>query len=79
MINIQWFLQNWVHIIEIYQYLNTHWLVHLYILCISEDKVWTTIVNDLPAQSSVSSGSKTVLTLNYSMSAEQVTLKSVWI
>ncbi|XP_059358616.1 contactin-associated protein-like 2 [Carassius carassius] len=41
-----------------------------------EDKVWTTIVNDLPAQSPVSSGSrpedKTVLTLNYSMSAEQV-------
>ncbi len=79
MINIQRFLQNWVHIIEIYQYPNTHWLVHLYILCISEDKVWTTIVNDLPAQSSVSSSSKTVLTLNYSMSAEQVTLKSVWI
>uniref|UniRef100_A0A8C1TKS9 Contactin associated protein like 2b n=1 Tax=Cyprinus carpio TaxID=7962 RepID=A0A8C1TKS9_CYPCA len=41
-----------------------------------EDKVWTTVVNDLPAQSSVSSGSrpedKTVLTLSYSMSAEQV-------
>uniref|UniRef100_A0A8C1NEX1 Contactin associated protein like 2b n=1 Tax=Cyprinus carpio TaxID=7962 RepID=A0A8C1NEX1_CYPCA len=34
-----------------------------------EDKVWTTVVNDLPAQSSVSSGSrpedKTVLTLSY--------------
>ncbi|KTF93442.1 hypothetical protein cypCar_00013198 [Cyprinus carpio] len=45
-------------------------------MCISEDKVWTTIVNDLPAQSSVATGSraedKTVLTLNYSMSAEQV-------
>ncbi|TRY55799.1 hypothetical protein DNTS_025645 [Danionella cerebrum] len=41
-----------------------------------EDKAWTTIVNDLPAQSSVARGSvaedKTVLTLNYSMSAEQV-------
>lgn len=50
-------------------------------VCISEDKVWTTIVNDLPAQSSVSAGSrpedKTVLTLNYSMSAEQVMLKTV--
>uniref|UniRef100_A0A8C1F273 Contactin associated protein 2b n=1 Tax=Cyprinus carpio carpio TaxID=630221 RepID=A0A8C1F273_CYPCA len=43
---------------------------------VMEDKVWTTIVNDLPAQSSVATGSraedKTVLTLNYSMSAEQV-------
>uniref|UniRef100_A0A672KQF6 Contactin-associated protein-like 2 n=1 Tax=Sinocyclocheilus grahami TaxID=75366 RepID=A0A672KQF6_SINGR len=43
---------------------------------VMEDKVWTTIVNDLPAQSSVAAGSraedKTVLTLNYSMSAEQV-------
>lgn len=50
-------------------------------VCISEDKVWTTIVNDLPAQSSVAAGSgpedKTVLTLNYSMSVEQVTLKTV--
>lgn len=49
-------------------------------VCVSEDKVWTIIVNDLPAQSSVAAGSrpedKTVLTLNYSMSAEQVRLKT---
>lgn len=67
-----------------YLYLNTHWVVHLCVYgCISEDKVWTTIGNDLPAQSSVAAGSgpedKTVLTLNYSMSAEQVMLKTVWI
>ncbi|XP_056599327.1 contactin-associated protein-like 2b [Triplophysa dalaica] len=40
------------------------------------DKVWTTIVNDLPPQSLVSAASgpeeKTVINLNYSMSAEQV-------
>uniref|UniRef100_A0A673KZV3 Contactin-associated protein-like 2 n=1 Tax=Sinocyclocheilus rhinocerous TaxID=307959 RepID=A0A673KZV3_9TELE len=44
---------------------------------VMEDKVWTTIVNDLPAQSSVAAGSraedKTVLTLNYSMSVNAVT------
>uniref|UniRef100_A0AAR2LAJ4 Contactin associated protein 2 n=1 Tax=Pygocentrus nattereri TaxID=42514 RepID=A0AAR2LAJ4_PYGNA len=41
-----------------------------------EDKVWTTLVNDLPPQSAVSSGSDpaqgTVLRLNYSMTTDQV-------
>ncbi|KAL6468160.1 hypothetical protein MHYP_G00238370 [Metynnis hypsauchen] len=41
-----------------------------------EDKVWTTLVNDLPPQSAVSSGSDlaqgTVLRLNYSVTTDQV-------
>lgn len=50
---------------------------HLCVLCVSGDKVWTTLVNDLPPQSVVSAASapdeKTVINLNYSVSAEQVT------
>uniref|UniRef100_A0A4W5NQD1 Uncharacterized protein n=1 Tax=Hucho hucho TaxID=62062 RepID=A0A4W5NQD1_9TELE len=53
---------------------------HLYFLYfhenISEDKVWTTVVNNLPAQTSVTGSSRerrTVLQLNYSASMEQVT------
>ncbi|XP_062373361.1 contactin-associated protein-like 2b [Sardina pilchardus] len=40
----------------------------------TEDKVWTTVANDLPAQSPVSAEleSATVLDLNYSMSTEQI-------
>ncbi len=43
---------------------------------ISEDKVWTTVVNNLPAQTAVTGSSRerrTVLQLNYSASMEQVT------
>ncbi|XP_055737592.1 contactin-associated protein-like 2a [Salvelinus fontinalis] len=42
----------------------------------TEDKVWTTVVNNLPAQTSVTGSSRerrTVLQLNYSASMEQVT------
>lgn len=43
---------------------------------VSEDKVWTTVVNNLLAQTAVTGSSRerrTVLQLNYSASMEQVT------
>uniref|UniRef100_A0AAY4A133 Contactin-associated protein-like 2 n=1 Tax=Denticeps clupeoides TaxID=299321 RepID=A0AAY4A133_9TELE len=46
------------------------------VICnITEDKVWTTVMNNLPAQTSVTGSSRerrTVLQLNYSASMEQV-------
>lgn len=41
----------------------------------SEDKVWTTVMNNLPSQTTVTGSSRerrTVLQLNYSASMEQV-------
>uniref|UniRef100_A0A672NVP5 Contactin associated protein 2 n=1 Tax=Sinocyclocheilus grahami TaxID=75366 RepID=A0A672NVP5_SINGR len=47
------------------------------VICnMTEDKVWTTVVNNLPAQTAVTGSSRerrTVLQLNYSASMEQVT------
>ncbi|XP_043082923.1 contactin-associated protein-like 2a [Puntigrus tetrazona] len=47
------------------------------VICnVTEDKVWTTVVNNLPAQTAVTGSSRerrTVLQLNYSASMEQVT------
>ncbi len=47
-----------------------------YCIRVSEDKVWSTVVNNLPAQTAVTGSSRerrTVLQLNYSASMEQVT------